>query len=311
MKNLYFGLCAMLSSCVCHADQINKMPNIDGLELTEQEIAHSRELSKEPVDLMLYGGRVAESGELPMVFNVGFCTVTVVGPEVIFIASHCVSNGSSAQFMADGQRRSATCTRHPNYQPGPTQNDWALCKFSPAISNDKFVYSSLKPVEVEVGDKVVLNGFGKGSAGRLNLGKMPVSRKAGQEIFTEGSVVLGSGDSGGSVFKNMEDMTKGPFYTVAVNSRAGGNLSIFNYTAHSSAQGFFSSYAEKNGVKICGINLIPCNNGEELPPNPPPPIDPPLPPKPEPPGHCVEEKSFVKMAEAKLKMFQNMLVGCK
>ena len=308
MKHLYFSFCLMLSSCVCHATDYERMPNFSlSLEddLTDQEIAHAKELAGP--DLMLYGGRPVEEGDLPMVFNVGFCTVTVVGPEVIFIASHCVSNGSRATFVFKGERRNGICTRHPNYNGNTTQNDWAFCKFTPKIEDKDFVYSSLAPKLLSVGDKVVLNGFGKGSSnGRLHWGKMPISRVQGQEYITQGSVVLGSGDSGGSVFLDMEDISKGPFFTVAVNSRAGGQMSIFNYTAHENAQSFFKSYATQNSVGICGVNLE-CNNGGGAvdPPKPPDP------PKPEPPGHCVEEKSFVKMAEAKLKLFQDMLGNCK
>ena len=304
---IYFSMCLVLSSCVCTADEIEKMPNFKSDDsLSEQEIAHAKELAG--LDTMLYGGRPVDEGDLPMVYNVGFCTVSVVGPEVIFIASHCVSNGSKASFIHAGVRRTGVCSRHPQYNDRTVQFDWALCKFSPKIEDENYIYSSLEPKLLTIGDKVVLNGFGKGSSnGRLHWGKMPIVRITSQEYITEGSTVLGSGDSGGSLFADMVDLKAGPFHTVGVNSRAGGGMSIFNYTAHESAQNFFKVYASTQSVKICGVNLNPCKNSSGELPKPP---DPPDPPKPEVPGFCSIEKMLVDTLAERLKFFQKGLDAC-
>lgn len=306
MRNLYFGLCAMLSSCVCHADQINRMPVSETIELTEQEIAHSKGIAEaEGFQPMLFGGRPVEEGELLPNMNVGFCSVTVVGPETFVSAGHCHSTGSQASFTFKGARYNATCTRHPDYNNRTLLNDFALCKFSPKADFPK--YGNLGVYDVEVGTIIVMNGYGKGSSGgRLHVGKMPVSRIVDQELYTSGNTVLGSGDSGSSAYLDT-DLKEGPFKIVSVNSRAGGNMSILNRTGDPRAQSFFKDWASRNNAEICGVNKD-CIGVK--PPDPP--IDPPPPPpKPEPPGHCVEEKSFVKMAQAKLKLFEEMLAGCK
>lgn len=306
MKHLITSFCLALSSCAVFADNIDKMPlNVDD-GLTEQEIAYAKEVAEsDGLEPMLYGGKPVEEGELPMVYNVGFCTTSLVGPEVAFIASHCVSNGSQASFIYKGVRRVGVCSRHPQYNDRTVQFDWALCKFSPAIDDPEAIYTSLEPKLLSVGSKVVLNGFGRGSSnGRLHWGKMPITRVSGQEYITEGSTVLGSGDSGGSLFSDMDDLKKGPFFTVGVNSRAGGGMSIFNYTAHESAQTFFKSYAESKGVKICGINLVPCKNSNNS-------VTPPPPPEETVPEHCKVEKMMYDLVLQKAKKFESYLKNCK
>lgn len=303
MKHLLTGFCLALSSCAIFADSAEKMPLVLDDGLTEQEIAYAKEIVEaDGFEEMLYGGKPVEDGELPMVYNVGFCTTTLVGPETMFIASHCVSNGSKASFIYKGVRRTGVCTRHPQYNDRTVQYDWALCKFSPAIEDAEAIYSSLEPKLLSVGSKVILNGFGKGSSnGRLHWGKMPIVRISGDEYITQGSTVLGSGDSGGSLFNDMDDLRKGPFFTVGCNSRAGSGMSIFNYTAHEKAQSFFKSYADSQNVKICGINLVPCKNLAGSVEPPPPPKD---------PVHCFEEKRMFDLMVNKMKLFEGFYKTC-
>lgn len=298
MKQLIVALFS-IQSCAVLADPIERMP-VSGEELTEQELGFSKQVADEIIEPVLYGGRKVEAGELPMVKNVGFCTVTVVGPEVIHSAGHCHSTGSKASFMHNGQKYSATCTRHPEYNDNSLFNDFALCKFSPKL--DMKIYGSLKATTLAVGDVVVMNGYGRGSsAGNLHVGKLPIARLNGaQEYWTEGSTVLGGGDSGGPLFKDMADFKVGPFFVVGVNSRAGGKLSIFNRTDHANAQSFYKSFAEKYNVEICGVTKDCDGSGEEPPPPPPEEI----------PGFCSIEKKLYDLTLLKLKFFEKKLQDC-
>jgi len=297
MKHLFL-MVVFLNSCVCTADEIDRMP-VSGAMLTEQEISYSRSIADAIPEPMLFGGRPVEEGELLPNVNVGFCSVTIVGPETFVSAGHCHNTGSKASFVFKGTKYSATCTRHPDYNDRTLLNDFALCKFSP--KGDFPVYGNLGVYPTAVGDVIVMNGYGRGSTqGRLHVGKMPIARIQGQEIWTEGATVLGSGDSGSSAYIDMADLKKGPFKIVSVNSRAGGQLSILNMTGDSRAQSFFKSWVQTNNTEVCGINKDCLKDGPITPP-PPPDI----------PGHCVEEQSFVKLAEAKLKLFKDMLAGCK
>ena len=300
MKHLLTSFFLALSSCAVFADKIEKMPLIEDGELSDQEIAYAHDLAgMDAFDTTLFGGKPVEEGELPMVFNVGFCTVTVVGPQVIHSASHCHSTGSTAAFTYKGVRRTAVCTRHPNYNGGTTQNDWALCKFSPAIEEKDFIFGSLKATKLNIGDMLIMNGYGRGSSnGRLHWGKAPIARITTQEYWTESSTVLGGGDSGGPLFKDQASLKSGPFLVVGVNSRAGGSTSIFNYTAHENAQSFYKSYAASNSVDICGVTKE-CGVGVEPPP---PPSDI--------PSHCKVEKLMFDAQVNKMKYFEKMLLGC-
>ena len=132
MKHLLTTFCLALSSCAVFAqDEIERMP-VMSEELSDQEIAHARGLAEasgpEP---MLYGGRPVEEGELLPNMNVGFCSVTVVGPETFVSAGHCHATGSSASFSFKGAKYTGRCTRHPQYNDRTLLNDFALCKFSP------------------------------------------------------------------------------------------------------------------------------------------------------------------------------------
>jgi hypothetical protein len=302
MKTLLTAMFFGLTSCTVFADKVEKMPLVmEDDELNDQEIAYAWELAGKEFDTTLFGGKPVEEGELPMVFNVGFCTVTVVGPQVFHSASHCHSTGSQASFVYKGVRRTGTCTRHPQYNGSTTQNDWALCKFSPAIDEKDFIFGSLKATKLAIGDMLILNGYGRGSSnGRLHWGKAPVARITTQEYWTDSSTVLGGGDSGGPLFKDQSSLKTGPFLVVGVNSRAGGRTSIFNYTAHENAQSFYKSYAEKNSVEICGVTKE-CGEGSEPPPPPPPSI----------PEHCKVEKLMYESMLAKTKKFESYLKNCK
>jgi hypothetical protein len=303
MKNLYFSFCLFLSSCVCHANDIEPMPTDKNEPLTEQEIAHSKAIAQTTLEPMLYGGRPVEDGELLPNVNVGHCSFTVVGPETVVGAGHCNSTGSKIAFAFKGVRYSGPCTRHPNFNNNTLLNDYVLCKFSPKAEFP--AYGSLGVYPTEVGQTIVLNGYGRGSVGgKLHVGKIPIARIRDQEIFTEGSVVLGSGDSGSSAYIDMDDFKKGPFKIVSVNSRAGGNMSILNMTGDSRAQSFFKDFAAKNSVEICGVN----RDCIDAPKPPDPPIDPPKPP--EVPGFCSIEKMLVDTLTTRLEFFKKGLAGC-
>lgn len=222
--------------------------------VTEADVVKAQSIEEE-IDPMLYGGRRAADNELPPTVSIGGCTASIVGKNALLTAGHCRSGGSSIQFTYNKNRHSGRCTRHPNYsQGGWLNNDWTLCKFEPQL--DIEVYADLSPVEVKVGDRLFMNGYGQGSNGYLNVGESVIYKIDEIDIVTRTRVSLGKGDSGGPLYlAEGGNLIKGPLIQVGVNSRGGGGNSYFNRAALDRSQKFFRDWANENSAPICGVTL--------------------------------------------------------
>lgn len=238
----------------------------------------------------LFGGRPIKQGELKPSVYIGNCTATIVGPETALTAGHCRATGSSISFTMDRVKYSGKCTRHTDYSKnGWLNNDWALCKFSPKIHLD--VFGSLEKTNMQEGDIVTMQGYGRGSNGKLNVGNAEIKSINRMDIITKGKVYLGGGDSGGGLFKRVDDLVKGPFIIVGVNSRGGNTTSYFNIASLDRSQDFFKEFAKKEGVQICGINKE-CGSSK-------------------PPEKCFEEHDLVRYFEEHLNAAKDNLLQCQ
>lgn len=140
----------------------------------------------------LVGGRIADSDELPFSVFIGICSASIVGPEVILTAGHCLERQTSFNFNFDGRTRRAVCTRHPQFNNNTLNNDFALCTFSPRI-NDEDVFADVSPINVDSNDQVTLQGFGQNRLGTLQVGNARIVEINNQDIKTNASVRLGGG----------------------------------------------------------------------------------------------------------------------
>lgn len=236
----------------------------------------------------LYGGRPITAGELPVSVYIGNCTATIVGPEVLLTAGHCRGNGSDVSFSVNNTRYTGKCVRHPDYDRGGyTNNDWSLCKFAPKISLPVYAYISARTLKV--GDMVTMQGYGAGSNGRLNVGDADIKTVNNQDYITKGRVYLGGGDSGGGLFAQVKDLKNGPFEIVGINSRGGGNTSLFNITGLERSQTWFKNYASTQRVDVCGVNKD-CGGSD--------------------PEKCVQERQDVAEVKSFLVYVEEVLAQC-
>lgn len=210
----------------------------------------------EDISPLIYNGTRSQPGEFPPVGWIGNCTGTLVGPQVLFTAAHCVSNGKRISFShrGSGQSYAATCTRHPRVNTRNWYNDYAFCKLDRAVPEDT-VLASFKAYSPAIGEKLLLNGLGAPNVRTHYWGEATVRRNSNQDIVTCGPANLGGGDSGGSLLEWTEDRTgKSGFQVLGVNSRGGGGCSYFNRVNGAQFLDWASSYAQNQNVTLCGIN---------------------------------------------------------
>lgn len=228
--------------------------------------------------LTLIGGSPADPAKWPASVYASMgssrCTATVVGEKVLLIASHCVSNGGTANFKAAGVQYSSKCTHHPEYR-GNSTADWAICAVSKKVEGIAYENMNTDESRYRVGDELTLTGYGcvnpggsGGNDGVYRVGSAPIQslpKGKNYDITTKGSSALCYGDSGGPVFK-IEGTKR---WVVGVNSR--GDISKWSYlpaVAVPTAQAFFRDWAQTNNVKICGIHqdAVGCRDSAPTPP---------------------------------------------
>lgn len=248
---------------------------------------------EEDVEPTLIGGRAADPKDFPASFYAAMggsrCTATVVGPQVLFIAAHCVGNGSKATITHKGEKIAGVCEHSSDYRRNSTA-DYALCAFGKVIEGIEYEVVNQDESRIKVGDEILLTGFGcvrpgggGGNDGVYRIGEAKVSRVprgSDNDIVTGGGAALCFGDSGGPAFK----IASGMRYQVSINSRGDIRQTSYLSALHTDqAKKFITSWSEKTGLKICGVHKdVP--NCRGLKPEPTPPPSPPPSPSPTPPG---------------------------
>lgn len=140
----------------------------DASPTTDRSFMISYPPSPPSVQPQLVGGSAADLAmwRASLLFHTATtdCTATVIGPQTILTAAHCVQNGRLGSIRLRDFSSDVNCTRHPRYE-GESNHifDLALCLIDTPIPGrivDAYERVNLDSSRPVAGDVIVLQGFG-------------------------------------------------------------------------------------------------------------------------------------------------------
>lgn len=229
-------------------------------------------------DQTLIGGRPADPKDWPASVYASMggarCSATVVGPETLIIASHCVSHGGSASFQIGPNSYTSKCSRSPLYRQG-TDHDLALCKITRKVEGIPYENVNINPELIKVGQEILLTGYGciqpgggGGNDGIYRIGEAKITALPDPyDLTAKGKAALCFGDSGGPAFIYLDE-AKTKRVQISVNSK--GDIRTTSYLTVTSSKAsidFMKSWATENNVGICGVTagVAGCREGSKQP----------------------------------------------
>lgn len=240
----------------------------------------------QPVEPKLINGRPARPADFPASFfqtsGVGRCTATLIGPNALLTAAHCVYSGGTVTIKISATKFIGKCTHHEDWQngDGDVSADYALCLLDKEIAGVTPERVDLNGSSLEVGGNVLLAGFGctqenmsGGNNGILRIGLAKISELPGynatkpNDIVTESSfeekapAIVCPGDSGGSAYSLKSNLVvSGSRAIVGVNSRVGletdTKVNGFSYLAATFTEPFktfLKKWSRKHKAQVCGL----------------------------------------------------------
>lgn len=195
------------------------------------------------------------------------CTATIIGPQVLLTAAHCVEHDSTGVVTVNKVATTVRCQRHTNHHD--VEYDIAVCVSEVEIrlekAGDGYERVGIDPKIPKVGVKLQLLGYGCTSAslptyGLLYEGVATVDEapsSGSPKIRTQGGSAACAGDSGGAAYLE----SKGGRVIVGINSRATGETTMLAALTDPRTLDFVKRTKTKgqNGrleqARICGLDL--------------------------------------------------------
>ena len=211
----------------------------------------------------LINGRPADPSKFKASVWTRSCSATVVGPEVVFIAAHCVEQNKNISFTAGANQYSASCKISSDYF-GNNTADYALCVTNRKVDGIPYEKVNMDPNRLRVGDEVLLTGYGcvrpgggGGNDGTYRIGESRISRMpsgSNNDIVTQTGAALCFGDSGGPALVQVD----GTYRVIAVTHAGGYSLdTIFseyvNVADRSDNRDFIAGVNSQYNLGIVGL----------------------------------------------------------
>lgn len=229
---------------------------------------HSAPVPPEPI----YGGMATEECGWPTTVFLDGCTGTLVHPELVVFASHCLffAGGVEPQWAVFGEDSEAParevpiadCTMYPGWDPedeGSFGNDVAFCQLAEPVL-DVPIVPILMGCETDVlgpGQEVTLVGFGVTDAGTFGVKNEVVTEIngfEGPEINLGGNGTSScNGDSGGPAFLQLAD---GSWRVFGVTSRG-----VSGDCADESIYGMMHPHVQWM-EDTTGLDISPCHDAD-------------------------------------------------
>ena len=234
-------------------------------------------LSQSPLAPKVINAAPVDPADWPASFysrvEAGSCTSTLVGPDVLLTAAHCIGPAGTISIMLrSGQIMSGLCENHPKYQTDISA-DYAYCKLNTKITGFPYENINQSPSGLRVGGSLLMTGYGctttAGTGGNDNvyragyttIATLPPNSQFGPNyVTTRGGATLCFGDSGGSTF--LVNTGSGRRWVQTVNSRTETINNVITGTSYLStmssddARGFTADWKFRKGSQICGVDPI-------------------------------------------------------